>query len=237
MGVTHEGIEKARDHTKLAQSIPAEEAPLSSFPPVHDAKWRFFWPIGERIPEERARQPKVIPKGFPEWEARMDGWGNTMLNACMTSSEMAAKASIYLKRGSPHGWLGQYHAQCLYDIIRNGGKGLNLPKETFSSRMKGGNHLLAPTGSDLKRYGLGTNFAGFHYDFNFLTIHGRSRYPGLFIWLRNWKKIKVKVPAGCLLLQAGAMFEHLTGGFVHSGFHEVIYTEDTKAAAEKVKLE
>mmetsp|Transcript_9172 Transcript_9172/g.6922 ORF Transcript_9172/g.6922 Transcript_9172/m.6922 type:complete len:169 (+) Transcript_9172:71-577(+) len=101
--------------------------------------------------------------------------------------------------------------------------------------MKGGNHLLAPTGSDLKRYGLGTNFAGFHYDFNFLTIHGRSRYPGLFIWLRNWKKIKVKVPAGCLLLQAGAMFEHLTGGYVHAGFHEVMYTEDTKAAVEEAK--
>lgn len=46
-------------------------------------------------------------------------------------------------------------------------------------------------------------FAGYHYDLNFLTIHGRSRFPGLFIWLRDGRKVPVKVPAGCLLLQAG----------------------------------
>lgn len=31
-------------------------------------------------------------------------------------------------------------------------------------------------------------------------------------------------------MQAGSMFEYITGGYVLSGFHEVIYTEDTKAA-------
>lgn len=31
------------------------------------------------------------------------------------------------------------------------------------------------------------------------------------------------------------MFEHITGGYVLSGFHEVIYTEATKAALEKAK--
>ena len=49
----------------------------------------------------------------------------------------------------------------------------------------------------------GTVFAGFHYDLNFLTIHGRSRFPGLNIWLRNGKKMEVKVPVGCLLIQSG----------------------------------
>lgn len=33
------------------------------------------------------------------------------------------------------------------------------------------------------------------------------------------------------------MFEHITGGYVLSGFHEVIYTEATKAALEKAKQE
>lgn len=67
-----------------------------------------------------------------------------------------------------------------------------------------GPHLLAPTGSDLSRYGkLNSVFAGYHYDLNFLTIHGRSRFPGLFIWLKNGRKVAVKVPEGCLLLQAG----------------------------------
>lgn len=67
-----------------------------------------------------------------------------------------------------------------------------------------GPHLLAPTGSDLSRYGQeGTVFAGYHYDLNFLTIHGKSRFPGLYIWLRNGQKVEVKVPVGCLLIQTG----------------------------------
>lgn len=66
--------------------------------------------------------------------------------------------------------------------------------------MKYGNHLLAPTASDLTKYDIGTIFAGVHYDLNFLTVHGKSRYPGLFIWLRDGTKMAVKIPDGCLLL-------------------------------------
>ena len=46
-----------------------------------------------------------------------------------------------------------------------------------------GPHLLAPTGSDLtgELACEGRVFAGWHYDLNFLTLHGRSRYPGLFV--------------------------------------------------------
>ena len=33
------------------------------------------------------------------------------------------------------------------------------------------------------------------------------------------------------------MFEHLTGGYVLAGFHEVVYTEQTKAALEAAKKE
>jgi isopenicillin N synthase-like dioxygenase len=74
-----------------------------------------------------------------------------------------------------------------------------------------GPHLLAPTGSDLQRHGSeGTVFAGFHYDLNFLTIHGRSRFPGLNIWLRNGKKMEVKVPVGCLLIQSGKQVSFAT---------------------------
>lgn len=32
----------------------------------------------------------------------------------------------------------------------------------------------------------------------------------------------VKIPDGCLFLQAGKMLEHLTGGYIMAGFHEVI---------------
>lgn len=33
------------------------------------------------------------------------------------------------------------------------------------------------------------------------------------------------------------MFEHITGGYVLSGYHEVFYTEGTKEALEKAKEE
>ena len=47
-GVTPESIEKARDHGEILKIIPKEEMPSSPHPPQNDAKWRFFWPIGER---------------------------------------------------------------------------------------------------------------------------------------------------------------------------------------------
>lgn len=78
--------------------------------------------------------------------------------------------------------------------------GMGLPEEVFTEKMKGGDHLLAPTASDLVKNDKGSVFAGFHYDLNFLTIHGKSRYPGLFIWLRTGERISVSIPEGCLLL-------------------------------------
>jgi isopenicillin N synthase-like dioxygenase len=78
--------------------------------------------------------------------------------------------------------------------------GMGLQQDTFIKRMQGGAHLLAPTGSDLVRNDVGTVLAGFHYDIAFLTIHGKSRYPGLYVWLRNWKKVPVCIPKGCLFL-------------------------------------
>lgn len=108
--------------------------------------------------------------------------------------------------------------------------GMGLESDAFTKRMQGGAHLLAPTGSDLVRNDVGTTLAGFHYDIAFMTIHGKSRYPGLSVWLRNWKKVSVRIPKGCLLLQAGSTFEHITGGYVLAGYHEVMYTDDTKKA-------
>ena len=52
--------------------MPEEHRPLSKFPPEFDAKWRFFWPIGERAQGVEDPFPKVIPKEFPEWEQRMN---------------------------------------------------------------------------------------------------------------------------------------------------------------------
>ena len=67
--------------------------------------------------------------------------------------------------------------------------GMGLPDQTFVKMMEGGPHLLAPTGSDLSKNEVGTIFAGFHYDISFLTIHGKSRFPGLFVWTRDNQKL------------------------------------------------
>lgn len=76
-----------------------------------------------------------------------------------------------------------------------------------------GPHKLAPTGSNLQAYGHeGTVLAGYHYDLNFLTIHGKSRFPGLNIWYRNGQRVEVKVPEGCLLIQAGKQVQSINGG-------------------------
>lgn len=112
--------------------------------------------------------------------------------------------------------------------------GMGLVSDTFTKRMEGGAHLLAPTGSDLIKNDVGATLAGFHYDIALLTVHGKARYPGLFVWLRNWKKLAVKIPKGCLLIQAGSSFEHITGGYVLAGYHEVMCTEDTKRALHTV---
>lgn len=101
---------------------------------------------------------------------------------------------------------------------------------SFSLNSRRSPHLLAPTASDLVKYGKkDTILAGFHSDLNFLTIHGRSRYPGLHVWARNTgKRIPVKIPPGNnLLVQAGKQLEHITGGLIKAGFHEVVVNDQT----------
>ena len=89
-GVTPEGQERARNHQHILDKLTPENMPLSKFPPDLDAKWRFFWAIGERPAEVAENIPKVIPSNFEDWEKRMNKWGNMMIEACFTAGEMAA---------------------------------------------------------------------------------------------------------------------------------------------------
>ena len=88
----------------------------------------------------------------------------------------------------------------LETVVRMLEYGVGIKSGKLVDQMKGAANLLAPTGSDLDRFGQGTVFAGIHYDLNFITIHGKSRYPALSVWLRNNKKVRVSIPDGCLLL-------------------------------------
>jgi isopenicillin N synthase-like dioxygenase len=201
VGVTGELIEKPRDHAALINSYEGENKPLSAAVPTKDPKWRFFWRIGpqpEKTEFPQMNMDPVIPEGFPQWKDVMDMWGNKMLSALFVLAEMSAV-------------------------------GFHMPKATFTDRMKFGPHLLAPTGSNFNKYDkVGTVLAGFHYDLNFMTIHGKSRFPGLYVWTREGVKTPVVVPDGCLIVQAGKQFEYLTGGYVMAGFHEVVVNERTK---------
>jgi len=186
--------------------MPKKDRPLPITGP--DPKWRFFWRIGQRPTSggfEDLNAAPVMPAAFPQWKGTMDMWGGRMLAAVTTCAEMTAV-------------------------------GFGLPKDALSSMMHMGPHLLAPTGSDLGRHReVDTILAGWHNDLNLLTIHGKSRYPGLFVWMKDGTKMPVKIPDGCLLVQAGLQLEHLTGGAVHAGMHEVVVLDSTVAAAEKAE--
>lgn len=67
-----------------------------------------------------------------------------------------------------------------------------------------------------------------HYDFDLMTIHGKPRFGGLFIWLNTGEKVKVVVPEGHLLMQVGKQFEWMTGGYVKAGWHEVVFTDEVE---------
>ncbi|KAK9910006.1 hypothetical protein M0R45_033983 [Rubus argutus] len=208
VGVTPEGVEVPRSFVdeEMQHKLKQMPKPLQpSTPKGPDRKWRYMWRVGPRPSKTRFQElnaEPVVPDGFPEWKDTMDSWGYKMISALEAVAEMAAI-------------------------------GFGLPKDAFTSLMQQGPHLLAPTGSDLRRYGQeGTVFAGYHYDLNFLTIHGRSRFPGLNIWLRNGQKVEVKVPVGCLLIQTGKQIEWLTAGDCIAGMHEVVVTNRTTDAVK-----
>ncbi|KAI9141623.1 hypothetical protein BKA69DRAFT_1157150 [Paraphysoderma sedebokerense] len=196
---------------EVMNSLPEGDKPTMWSGP--DPKWRFFWRIGKTRSNTKypaLNAAPVVPEAFAStWESTMNNWGTLMHDAVIGVAQLVAS-------------------------------GLGLKdKGAFLKKAMGGPHLLAPTGSDLRKYNkLGTVFAGFHYDFNLLTIHGKSRFPGLHIWARNsGSKMAVRVPEGCLLVQAGKQLEILTGGEILAGYHEVVVTPATLAAVEKAQSE
>ncbi|KAI2607869.1 Clavaminate synthase-like protein [Hypoxylon sp. NC1633] len=217
VGVTLENTEKPKcvvdePCLRVIEKFAPSERPLDIGGHQPDPKCRFFWRMGEPVPYATQfpglNAENVVPEA-PEirerWTPIMEMWGKSMKSAVSGLAEMVAV-------------------------------GMGLPSETFTDAGRFGPHLLAPTASDLEKYGSeDTILAGFHTDLNFLTIHGRSRYPGLHIWARNTgRRIAVSIPradpsqaGSCLLVQAGKQLEHLTGGLVKAGYHEVVVNAST----------
>ncbi|KUI53113.1 Gibberellin 20 oxidase 4 [Cytospora mali] len=221
IGATLENTEKPKcavDEPCLdvIKRLAPDQRPLDIMGHQPDPKCRFFWKMVEKPPYETEfpglNAENVVPEAphiRQRWAPTMNQWGNSMKNAVSCLAEMAAA-------------------------------GLGLPESTFKDAGRYGPHILAPTSSGLQKYGQkDTILAGFHTDLNFLTIHGRSRYPGLHIWARNTgKRIPVKIPPGnYLLVQAGKQLEHLTGGLVKAGYHEVVVNDKTVETIERRKEE
>ena len=208
VGVTPELMELPRNHCDKINLLDSDNKPMTLCPPELDIKNRFLWRIGERPKVTRfadLNSEQVIPNNFPNWESTMNTWGEKMLDI----------------------------TKDIVDMIE---MGLNLEYTTLGKLLNRGPHLLAPTGSNFNKYNkLNTVLAGYHYDISLLTIHGKSRFPGLYIWLHNGKKVLVQIPDGCLLVQAGKTLEYLTGGYIKAGFHEVIICEETIDVINKKK--
>ncbi|KAL2127759.1 hypothetical protein VTI74DRAFT_10228 [Chaetomium olivicolor] len=219
IGVTLENTEKPKCAVdepclNVIQRLAPSERPLDISAHSPDPKCRFFWRMVEPPPYKTQFPGLNADNITPEaphikerWGPAMNQWGSSMKNAVEGLTQMAAV-------------------------------GLGLPADTFKDAGRYGPHLLAPTASDLQKYGQkDTILAGFHTDLNFLTIHGRSRYPGLHIWARNTgKRIPVKIPQGnYLLVQAGKQLEHITGGLIKAGYHEVVVNERTVQVIEERK--
>ncbi|OWZ67670.1 hypothetical protein AYX14_01473 [Cryptococcus neoformans] len=208
VGVTLENTEKPKcssdgDCKAIIASLEASERPQDLEGFGADPKCRFFHRMSEAPPYQSnfpvLEAPNVTPRAFERtWEERVNEWG------------------VFMR-------------QSVEGVARMVALGLDLEERAFLDAGRYGSHLLAPTATDLEKYGeLNTIYAGFHTDLNFLTIHGQSRYPGLHIWARNTgRKIPVKIPPGCLLVQAGKQIEWLTGGLIKAGYHEVVCTEAT----------
>ncbi|KAL2755444.1 hypothetical protein ACRALDRAFT_1033207 [Sodiomyces alcalophilus JCM 7366] len=218
IGVTLEETEKPKCAVDepcldIIRRLAPSERPLDISAHAPDPKCRFFWRMNDALPAEKTQFPGLnAPNVVPEaphiqgrWTPVMDRWGTAMKSAV---SDLASMAAL----------------------------GLGLSEDAFTSAARHGPHLLAPTASDLERYGQeDTILAGFHTDLNFLTIHGRSRYPGLHIWARNTgRRIPVAIPPGNhLLVQAGKQLEHITGGLIKAGYHEVVVNAKTMETIQR----
>jgi len=174
--------------------------------------WRYFWTFENKNPnnDNSSVDPLSFPNIIPKGFPHWEVTMNDMSNQMIQTGETASKMIAI---------------------------GLGLEENSFTEKLKHSRHLLGPVGCDLSKYNKGTIFSGFHYDLNFLTLHAKSNYPLLYIWLRNGEKKRVKVPDGCVLIQAGKQLEYLTGGDCLAGFHEVIYPEDVYLIIQKLKEE
>ena len=80
---------------------------------------------------------------------------------------------------------GQNLKKCSLIIAEMAALGLGLEKDAFTRKIVNGDFYVSPTGIDLRKSEPGKLLTAFHRDLDLLTIHGRSRYLGLYAWLNT----------------------------------------------------
>lgn len=189
-------FEEVAKARETVMALPPDAQPYEMHP-NGDLKERWFHAVD--CPYDADYNALSLPNDVPDvpgWLEACDGWAAFMNAAMMTLVEMV-------------------------EI------GLRLPEGAIRELMQNGPHLVAPTGVDLAlfrnaRYA----WAGVHDDLNFLTGHGKSNFPGLYVWTKDGERISVVVPDGCILVQAGQQLEYLTAGEILCGLHEVVPPHD-----------
>ncbi len=195
IGLTPAGAEQPLDHSMWTSTLPTHHRPLTT-PGVPDPKQRMMWPMGRRPIESR----------WPTIDVEL--W----------------RPSPFIPFVEPLDKWGNTLLTAGKAFMEVMSRGAGSTETTISGHMNEAPHILGPTGSKLEEVPVGTVLAGLHYDFNLITVHGRSRYPILICWTIDGTPFVASPPEGCLLIQAGKMWEYLTGGRGYYGRHEVVMT-------------
>lgn len=210
IGLTEPNIENFNT-TGYFRRMPSVEALVGDRAPfAHQGgnrHMRFFArygprPKSTRFPERHAEP--VIPNGFPEWAAVMNGWGDKIFTVGMRLAELIER-------------------------------GLGLSHGAIVGLLHEGPHLVSPTICDLADLPYGAVISDIHTDFNPFTGHG-SAFPTLISWTPDGRPFVVRVPAGCLLFQAGAQLEWVTGGKIRAGLHQTAMTHEAVRLMKAIKL-
>lgn len=201
------GQEKPRDHRTYISTMPVQDWPhITPVDYKGDPRWRFFRNLG--VPPQETRFPKLNAQHTPVIPAGFETeWAETMDT-----------------------W-GNKMLASVFTIAEMIAQGFNLPCNIFTEKFIYAPHLIAPNGVNL--LDCPEVFNGFHYDLNWGTIHGRSRFPGLRAWPRSGSPFTVRVPKGALLFQVAKQLEWQTGGYFRAGFHEVVNLPETVKAAQE----
>ena len=201
--------ELARDHRSAFANASAKDQPV--WFEGRDPKERWFTPTpdGDRMNDSTSASDAVplIPEGYPEWVDVSRGWYVQTKNTISTFLQMLAL-------------------------------GLGLDESAFLDLIRHGPHLLSSTGTDLNKYGThGTGVARVHYDFNLVTAHAHGTCPGFRAWKRDLHRFPVKIPPGCILMQAGRELHYLTAGAIHYGLHEVVTSAEAQPFMDQERAE